>query len=74
MKFTLSPCYLLSTSNKMTLITKDWADLQKPPKFRASVSPKDAIIISPVHMVDFQFCQGRLSCGNSSSSCGADTC
>ena len=24
-------------------------------------------------MVDFQFCQGKLSCGNSNSSCGAVT-
>ena len=38
---------------------------KKPPQFRASVILKDTIIISPVHMVDFQFCQGRLPCSNS---------
>lgn len=34
--------------------------LQKPSKFRASVSQKNTITISLVHMVDFQFFQGRL--------------
>lgn len=58
-KFILSPYYLLSSRRglayKVTLITKDWTDLQKLPKFRASVNPKDIIIISPVHRFIFGF-------------------